>query len=592
MAGNKAVLDARRTGDNEEAKEGVMSESPSEAATQGTRWGRAGEESPGGTAMTESGQINLERFSIGPETDLSVSWWNKRLVWQVRREPTGHEVVVVRMLENVWKIHILIAAIAIAVGMVLLIAVAGLNPGWVVLFGLGLGGAAYALLLLEQKIGDHRVGIQDAFVLDSRLWRAVVARSEKMILTQTKAGQKSLYADAVKYYRERYEAKYGDPDTGKVGKKWANPETGRIEDVPKFEVPQAITEAFLNEEDRLTPDAVAERIGELLSPSGRARATASLMRRYETHPQQAEAMGRGVLGCGCVACAYNAQHKIRPALFGAEARRRAELAEAKRAADRGEDPTLLSNPLRRMVLTRAGEISSGKVAAPERASERVSPPRAAAAAPPAPLAVEPQTSEDASVDVASEPAPGRRKWLVAAGVVAVLAVAGVAGLMMVSSGGSTETEPPAITAPVSEPAPSTPSSSATPTPTSTAPPVPKGEKKGQPMTFGPGDAGGRDGGAELIAAYEYHYYVSRDPEAAMKLYAPEARGDVSALRNGIEANPTGTGYTLTVTPVVPGEEYDVDLRIEWPGLEPGEATQKFFTTYIDGEFYILRAESR
>lgn len=567
-------------------------EPASQAEASGTRWGRAGEEAPGGTAMTDSGQINLERFSIGPETDLEVTWWNKKLVWQVRREPTGHEVVVVRALENVWRIHILIAGVAIVLGMLGLIFIAGLSPLWALLLGVALGGSAYALLLLEQKIGSHRVGIQDAFVLDARIWRGVVTRSERMILNQTKAGQKAVYSEAVKYYRERHEAKYGDPDTGKVGKKWVNPATGRLEKVPKFEVPEAVTEFFLNEDSRLSPDSVAERISELLSASGRARAATNLRNRYRKHPKQAEAMGRGVLQCGCVACQFNAENNVRPALFGAEARRRSELAEAKRMTDRGQDPALLSNPIRRMVLTRVAELS-GAAKAP--AAEPVDRPVRAEPEPvrqTAPVIDEPAIGDEVDTE-GSE--PGRKKWLIAAGALVVVAGVALGGLMMLSTGSSEpeETGPEALLPPT--PTSVEPTTSAEPTPTSTEPeepPVPEGEVAGEPLVFGPGDPGGRDGGAELIAAYEYFYYVDRDPEAARELYVPEARGDVQALRNGIEANPRGTGYRLTVTPVVPGQEYDIDLLIEWPGMEPGQAAQKFFTTYIDGEFYILRSEAR
>lgn len=92
----------------------------------------------------------------------------------------------------------------------------------------------------------------------------------------------------------------------------------------------------------------------------------------------------------------------------------------------------------------------------------------------------------------------------------------------------------------------------------------------------------------MIAAYDHAYYVKRSGAEVVATYAPGARPDPGPAQNSIDANPVGTRHSLVVTPVVVGGEYDVLLKITWPGTPEQEFRQKFFTTYSDGKFYLLR----
>ena len=599
-----------------------------------SKWAQPGQEAPGGSAIDDDGNVNLDRFDIGPETEISLTWWNKRLIWQTRREPTSHEVVVARITENIWRVHLLMAVAAIVVGMAALVLFSGLSPLWALLLGVALGAAAYGALLVEQRIGAHRVGMEKIYVLDNVVWSNARQLIERDYLPKTKSGQRALYDAAVELKHEEYERTYGDPNTGKVGKTWFNPEAGSIERVPKFAMDPEQKKGLLSKTDRLSPDAVADKIAMLLNDHSVLRSNAKLRSAYAKNPKLAVNKGRGVLDCGCVACAFNKERGVVPPLSGAEAARAAATARARRARLEGaaQDSGLATGALRAAALGAMSRLTNA-----DRAQEEVfddetgtlRSPQAIAAArklresqaaqqgtaeeaaeliagdsgpqrAPADLealdrgAAEPvETKREARKRLAAERAAlrgdtqaPRWPWLVA-GVIVVGIVALVSVIVMRMGQGDqqaprAELPPPSATASSSAPA------SATPTTT----PVPPGERAGVPLTFGPGDAGNQLGGAGAIAAYEHAYYVLRDAVAAQNLYAPGARGDITTLKTAIEANPTGTGYKLVVTPVKPGDEYDIELTIMWPNTPPLDVKKKFFVTYLDGKFYLLRSENR
>ena len=183
---------------------------------------------------------------------------------------------------------------------------------------------------------------------------------------------------------------------------------------------------------------------------------------------------------------------------------------------------------------------------------------------------------------------GKAAVLTVAGVVSVIVVALVAAIML--SGQPDETEVPTILLPESSRPSSAPTTTQPPSSTPAALPT-NGEVVGVAVPAGPEDPGSQKGGAAVIAAYDYAYYVKRSGTEAVAMYAPGARPDAGLAQNAIDANPEGTRYQLAITPVVVGKEYDVVLKVMWPGLPETEARQKFFTTYSDGKYFLLRQAS-
>lgn len=577
------------------------------------RWGRTGEETPGGVAILEDGSINTERFSEGPDTELEVTWWNKRLVWKVRREPTGHRVVVARVAENIWRVHLMIAGAIIGLTVLGLVFLGGLPLLYGIVLGLVLALIGYGALAWEQRAGDETAGIEEIIEMDSVMWVGVRKKVRTDYLAYTKEGQKRRYDEAVAHARTLYARKYGD-ETGTVGKTYAS--GGKVLPVPKFQVPQKITDEFLDEASRLGPDEVAEKIKALLAPARQESYRKKLLATYRKDPTRAEAMGRGVLNCECAACQVQAELGIVPELSGAEAARRRAVAAARLQANAEQtDPATRLDQLRQAAakLRRNGDQDGPEgdgeskearkareaLAAAEAAEHRRAEEQARQQEKDAQrerreasrIRIADAEAETASLQETDERAPQVRKKnrgqaaiIGVAAVVALIVVGLVAAIVTVAS--SKENETPTIALPESSASPTTTSS----TPTSTVPPAPptNGEVVGVPITFGPDDPGSQNGGAAVIAAYDYAYYVKRSGAEVVAMYAPGARPDPGPAQNAIDANPVGTRHSLVVTPVVVGAEYDVLLKITWPGTPEQEFRQKFFTTYSDGKFYLLR----
>ncbi|PZU04635.1 MAG: hypothetical protein DI630_00535 [Gordonia sp. (in: high G+C Gram-positive bacteria)] len=585
------------------------------------RWGRAGEETPGGVAVLEDGSINTERFSEGPETELEVQWWDKRMLWQVRREPTGHRVVVARVVEHVWRIHIMIAGAIIALAVVGVVVVGGLPVMYALVLAVVLALIGYGTLAWERRAGDETAGIEEIIEMDSVMWVGVRNKVRSEYLAYTEEGQKRRYDEAIEIARTRYDKKFGDPATGKVGKTYAA--GGKVLPVPKFVVPPEITQEFLNKATRLGPDTVVEKIKTQLSPGRLEGHRKTLLARYRRDPKLVEAMGRGVLRCECAACKVQTELGIIPDLSGAEASRRRAAAAALRQAQAGPaDPATGLDQVRRAAErlrgtdkqdTPVGPVESKEAAKARkalaktaettrkreetraaqeekdavRAAREASRARVTGGAPD--MAATEQFDSGQPIRPATKKKKGHGAIIGVAAVVGVMVIGLVVAIVVASKPEAPKT--PTITLPEGTVSTSVPTTSTRATPSTPPPPPTNGEVAGVPITFGPENAGGQNGGAEVIAAYDYAYYVKRSGAEAVAMYAPGAQPNAGQAQNAIDANPEGTRYQLVITPVVVGKEYDVLLKVIWPGLPETEARQKFFTTYSDGKYFLLRQAS-
>lgn len=582
------------------------------------RWGRAGEETPGGVAVLEDGSINTERFSEGPETELEVTWWNKRMLWQVRREPTGHRVVVARVVENIWRVHMMIAGAIIAVAVLGMVTIGDLPLHYGLLMGVVVALVGYGALAWERRAGDESSGIEEIIEMDSVMWVGLRNKVRTEYLAYTEEGQKRRYDEAVKHARTLYEKKYRDEATGKVGKTYAA--GGKVLPVPKFAVPKKITDDFLDKATRLGPDTVVEKIRAQLVPARLESHRKTLLSRYRSDPRLVEAMGRGVLRCECAACQVQSELGIVPELSGAEAaRRRAAAAALRKASSEPVDPATSLEQLRkaagRLRGTDAEEpavngeskdaIRARKALAKTEARARKREEAAAEAERKATVRQEREASRtrvaaadsdiagtDQRNDAAALAALRRKKSrghlaIIGVATVVCVIVVGLVVAIVVAAGPSADDEP-GITLPDETTTTQPADTSSEPTPAKPVAPPTNGEVVGVPIEFGPDARGSQKGGAAVIAAYDYAYYVQRSGAQAVGMYAPGAQPSATSAQNAIDANPAGTRHRLVVTPVVVGQEYDVLLKVTWPGMAEQEFKQKFFTTYSDGKYYLLR----
>lgn len=539
------------------------------------RWGLAVDEYPGGVALHEDGSINTERFCLGPETELELSWWNKRVLWKVWREPTDHRVLVARVTENVWRVHMMVGAGVIVVAAVGLMVLGGLSPVLALALAGLVGLLGYGALVWEQRSNAGSAGIEEILEMDSVVWTAMRRKIDEEVMALTKTGQQARYDKAVAKAREIYEVKFGDPVTGKVGKTYAN-DAGVVTAVPKFAVPDWFSADFLDPDSRLSEDEAALKIAEMLRPQRQVRFRDGLLARYRKKPVEAERMGRGVRDCGCAACQVNRELGVEPAMSGAEA---AELRAAKRQRTHTEpaDPEAALSRLRQRneQAKQAAQVQEHEV------EQDADVPGTAGGQPggldgyePAPEPVAPKRKRS-----------GAGAIVTAAVVIVVLVVGAVAAILMRM--GSTEPEPLTIDFETTAPATTEPTTTA-PTTTAPAEPPAAGDVKGKTIKVASGDAGDQKSGSGVIAAYDHAFYVTRSAEDAIALFAPGARPALDETRNSIDAQPEGTTHSLEITPVVPGKEYEVKLTVNWPGLDSQTFTQTFWTTYTDGQFYILR----
>jgi len=646
--GHTDVRTAQRRGGEKQEDQVASGDFPAQSTA---RWNRAGEETPGGPAVLEdeSGRLqpNFKRFSEPAEIAMELRWWDKKMIWEVLGEPTGHEVLVLTGTVNVYRVHALVSTAIIALGVLGLVAFGGV-PLWLgALGGVLLALVCFGALAAERRTLTSLSGAERVDLLDRTVWEMMLSQCRTKVLPNTKAGQEALYAEAVALKKAEHAKRYGDPDTGKVGKTWANPETGRVEQVPKFEVDPRLKEEFCGPGTRVSNETAATQILRVLD--NEARGLAALDKHYEKHPAQAESKGRGAKGCNCAACRYNAEHGVVPRLSGVEAYREAVRLRNKkrRAVDAGEAVGMSGGPLNsvaRSMLSRLGASEAAKeinadgdvvdpraVKARKKLERDAKKSRAARASdkgeavPAEPrvrriesLAPVAEPEADDVVEEASEPegpsrgtgegsvvdgyddlseldrAPrrrGKRSRMLALGLLGAVGVVLVALAAVVALSGTGEQKQDDLpiyssTPPSSSQAPSSSVPQAPPTGT---------EKAGTAIKFGPDAAGDQASGPGAIAGYEHAYYVpgpdgKRSAVRAQDFYAPGARGDSARLQQAMDANPTGTSYDLKVTPIVPGDSYDVELTIKWPGQAPLVSKQRFFVTYVDGKFFILRAE--
>lgn len=254
---------------------------------------------PGGAGVDDAGEINTARFSEGPSVSAEVTWWNRRVSWAVRREPTDHQVVVAETVEPRWGVHIataVAAALLFTIGAVLF---GGLSVVWsMVLLIVSLTIVASAVLW-EQRMSPAR-RIERIMVCDSVIWDAVCERIAE-VESRTLSAQKKRFADAEQVAKTAHKAAVKEAKAAGVA-------------APDYEGPDK--DDYIDTETALGPDDVYRDISALLADEAQDKYHGDLGAALLANPTEALEAGRGVSGCTCAACGVNAELGQLPAVSG------------------------------------------------------------------------------------------------------------------------------------------------------------------------------------------------------------------------------------------------------------------------------------
>ena len=128
--------------------------------------------------IINDGEIDTKRFSAGPSVELSLQWWNRRVDFQVRREPSEHRVLVVDVVSTVWTVHIITANV---VALLLLLGFGLFGP-------LSMGAALLCMVFFilagvlffayERFVHGASTTMGDIRIMDTPIWEAIKAKAD------------------------------------------------------------------------------------------------------------------------------------------------------------------------------------------------------------------------------------------------------------------------------------------------------------------------------------------------------------------------------------------------------------------------------
>lgn len=259
--------------------------------------------------------LNVRRFSGRPTRDVVLNWWNKRIVWEVRRESTEHRVAVTEMEIPRWDIHIKIA-MGISLFVLLCSVLVGSMPLQYTFFiGLILVILVSLLIFFEQKLAGSQDKIREITIVDMVLWSAVMERVDRAHQNSPKA-QKKRFREAIDEAQRLHKIDVKQAKT--AGE--TEPEYVKVE---KSE--------HVNPNEQFSKYDIQDMMTMLLSTENRSKFRDRLISYCDNHEGYSSSWGTGVVNCGCTLCEYNAEHGITPDVSGvavAVGRRKAE--DAKR----------------------------------------------------------------------------------------------------------------------------------------------------------------------------------------------------------------------------------------------------------------------
>ena len=218
--------------------------------------------------QVNSDDIDLSRFSIGPATEVALTWWNRRARYTTRRENNDHMVLVLREEFPIWHTHIALIAACSLIVVFFVGAFTGM-PWWSALLLMLLCVLISVVVLRFERylVGDSQYHRGDVICMDTPVWEGM-----KQLAFETL--QKKSHQDS------------------------------------KLRSRLPVGSRVLSNVDT--------RLQQQCEQHEQAVYATRLRKSYDEDISQAKALGKGVRGCTCQACQACSEHGVVPKHYGVE----------------------------------------------------------------------------------------------------------------------------------------------------------------------------------------------------------------------------------------------------------------------------------
>lgn len=222
--------------------------------------------------------LNLKRFSLGPAQEVVLDWWDHRVTYSVRREHSGHQVLVNEDVSVQWKWHVVIGVL-VAVGITGGSLVFGMPILYSLLLGVLLGLIVIGLIIYERSISED--SLDELYRSTTKIDGSSVLVLDEPVWEDVKGVIASVYDKAVDKADKVEQRRFGGPS-------WLR----RFRPIPSAAMSGVLAEMHLQlEQVRLS------------------RYHRTLRRHYENHKDTAVELGRGTRDCQCQACLVIAEQQ-------------------------------------------------------------------------------------------------------------------------------------------------------------------------------------------------------------------------------------------------------------------------------------------
>lgn len=255
--------------------------------------------------IINDGDIDTRRFSYTPATELSLLWWNKRVDFEVRREPSEHRVLVLDVTTTVWTMHVIIASVVGFFGVgILSLALFG-KLAYVASFL-----AVYVLMVVgllgyERFLRGNNKQIGSIRIMDAIIWegiKTIAAHEMNSTVDAAKLRARHERKKIKKQYKERVaEIQRQDKNAALPQKPYLPQYTDFLTTTPSA---ASTTESILEHVYRMCD------INELQQSEQRLRES------FVDDPASLEILGRGVVRCECQGCQVARELDIVAERFG------------------------------------------------------------------------------------------------------------------------------------------------------------------------------------------------------------------------------------------------------------------------------------
>ena len=261
--------------------------------------------------IINDGEIDTKRFSAGPSVELSLQWWNRRVDFQVRREPSEHRVLVVDVVSTVWTVHIITASV---VALLLLLGFGLFGP-------LSMGAALLCMVFFilagilffayERFVHGASTTMGDIRIMDTPIWEAIKAKAASDL-------DASYDVRMAKFNEACAQAKKDHAAQCAEIKKEAKARGEKKPDLPELVMPKKEDFVPAKIDNLPTVDGIYLEVMDMLAIDAQREYEDKLFKLYESQPEELERIGRGVRTCDCQGCRVSEKLDITPQSFGTD----------------------------------------------------------------------------------------------------------------------------------------------------------------------------------------------------------------------------------------------------------------------------------